>query len=438
MSGRIHDVQKGDTLGKIAKRYTVPVSQLVSINQLRDPNRLQIHQKIVIDKEDVLGFQVLALDLDRNPIDALLYHFEFGGKVIKGSTGPDGLSKKIMTESPEDRVRILVQRIDKSFKEIGTVISGYGDKLVTLVSPSIRVEAKTQPHPAGPKGKLPSPKAPVKPAFDPAAKQPPTTAKKTLGPVATPSATPDGKPLVTVAGDIPELDLFLGDYVGGDLSQKDIDAAASALQCEAGLIYAIARQESAHSSFFKIGKRTVPKILYERHWFRKLTRPNKKSPSPYEAKYPDICGPAYHKTKRNKKTKILLDVVTGLPAKTDDIYGPGDLPQYKRLVKAYQLDKDAALQACSFGKFQIMGFNYKAAGYKTVHDFTRAMSLSDAEHMKAFLKFAKSNPVLLSGLQTKNYEKIAEGHNGGSWKSVNANYASNLEAFYNEYQKKNK
>jgi len=117
---------------------------------------------------------------------------------------------------------------------------------------------------------------------------------------------------------------------------------------------------------------------------------------------------------------------------------PGTSPQYKRLVKAYQLDKDAALEACSFGKFQIMGFNYKAAGYKNVHDFTRAMSLSDAEHMKAFLKFAKSNKVLLSGLQNKNYEKIAEGHNGAAWKQVNSNYASNIEAFYKEYQEKNK
>ncbi|MBC7703815.1 MAG: DUF3380 domain-containing protein [Rhodoferax sp.] len=438
MSGRIHEVKKGDTLGKIAKDYTVPVKQLIEINQLPNPNQLEVHQRIVIDREAVLGFHVLALDVDRNPIEELMYYFEFSGKVIKGKTGPDGKSRKIATDSPEDRVRILVRRLDNSFKEIGTVISGYGDKLVTLVSPSIKVEAKTQPHPNAPKGKLPSPKAPVKPAFDPTAKQPPTTDKKKLGPVAKPSSTEDGKPLVTVEGDIPELDLFLGTYVGGELSQKDIEAAAAALKCEPGLIYAIARQESAHSSFFKIGKRTVPKILYERHWFRKLTKPNKKSPSPYEEKYPDICGPAYHKTKRDKKTKVLLDSTTGLPAKTDNIYGAGDLPQYKRLVKAYQLDKDAALQACSFGKFQIMGFNYKAAGYKTVHEFTRAMSLSDAEHMKAFLKFAKSNTLLLEGLQSKDYEKIAEGHNGGSWKAINPKYASNLEGFYNEYEKKNK
>jgi hypothetical protein len=102
-------------------------------------------------------------------------------------------------------------------------------------------------------------------------------------------------------------------------------------------------------------------------------------------------------------------------------------------MEAYGIDQDAALQACSWGKFQIMGFNYAAAGFKSVKELSLAMSLGEAEHIKAFLKFAKGNRTLLSGLRTKNFEMIAEGHNGAAWRSINPEYANNIRRFYNEY-----
>jgi hypothetical protein len=229
-----------------------------------------------------------------------------------------------------------------------------------------------------------------------------------------------------VEGDIPDLDLFLDKYVGGDISKADIDAAAGELKCEPGLIYAIARQESAHSSFIKIGNRIVPTILYERHQFAK------RSNHEYDKCYPDISGIAYKRARKNKKGEW-KEIKSGKVVSENDIYGSGGVAQYKRLVKAYQLNQDAALKSCSWGKFQIMGFNYKDSGFKDVKDFVRAMSRSDAEHVKAFLKFAKSNQILLGGLQNKEFEEIAKGHNGDNWKNINPEYASNLEKFYNEY-----
>jgi hypothetical protein len=136
--------------------------------------------------------------------------------------------------------------------------------------------------------------------------------------------------------------------------------------------------------------------------------------------------------------KEVVDKETGLSPIADDIYGPSGLSQYKRLTKAYQLDKSAALQSCSWGKFQIMGFNYSSAGYKDVFDFVKAMSTGDPAHIKAFLKFAKSNKTLSDGLENINFEKIAEGHNGGGWKSVNPEYAKNIEIYYKEYNLKYK
>ena len=141
------------------------------------------------------------------------------------------------------------------------------------------------------------------------------------------------------------------------------------------------------------------------------------------------------KDKKSKTTWELVDATTGKTAEQDEIYSASGLPQYKRLVKAYQLDKSAALQSCSWGKFQIMGFNYKNAGYLDIFSFVKDMCTGDPAHIKAFLKFAKSNAILLEGLRNDDYEQIAEGHNGASWKAINSEYAKNIEKFSKEYKK---
>jgi len=80
-----------------------------------------------------------------------------------------------------------------------------------------------------------------------------------------------------------------------------------------------------------------------------------------------------------------------------------------------------------------MGFNYKNAGYPDVFSFVKGMSSGDPAHIRAFLKFARNNPVLLDGLRNEDYEKIAEGHNGASWRDINPDYASNIEKFSKDY-----
>lgn len=428
-------VKDRDTLSKIARQNGTTVSELMKINGIKNPNKIARGQRIALRKEAACGFEALFLDSDRNPIDGIKYKLEYCDKIVNGTSGKNGKSQRILTESPEDFVRIQIQRLDGTWKHITTTISDVGNKLVTLVGGHLVAEAKAEEHPTSPDRERKDPTARPKPANDPAMAPLPTTDKKTLGPKSTASKTPDGKPITNINGDVPALDEFLDTFIGGELSQADIEDAAKDLQCEAGLIYAIAKQESAHSSFIKIGTRIVPTILYERHQFRNHTRPNKNSPSPYEATNPDICGPMYARARKNKKGEW-IHIKTGAVLAENGVYGPSGVFQYKRLAKAYQLSPEAALMACSWGKFQIMGFNYKAAGFSNVKSFTKAMSRSDAEHIKAFLKFAKSRKVLLNGLRKKDFEKIAEGHNGVNWRSINPEYASNIEKFYKEYSSK--
>ncbi|MBD9426001.1 DUF3380 domain-containing protein [Pseudomonas sp. PDM15] len=233
-------------------------------------------------------------------------------------------------------------------------------------------------------------------------------------------------PIIKIHGEDTELE-FLEMFQGGEVKDEDIRSAAAELRCEPGLVYAIARQESAHSSFINIDGEKIPSILYERHQFRRYSG----NPA-FAESHPEIYGAAYKRARQNR-SGAYIEVNTGTEISLQDIYGPSGRFQYERLMAAYRLNEDAALKSCSWGKFQIMGFNHEAAGFRTVKEFTAAMSTGDAEHIKAFLKFARSNSILLNGLREKNFEKIAEGHNGSGWRGINPDYATNIERFYNEY-----
>lgn len=428
-------VQPHDTLYKIAKQYGTSIDELRKLNDLRDPNKLHPGQKIALHKKAVCGFEALFLDADRNPIKGLEYVLEFCGKSARSVTAENGKSRKIITDSPLDEVRILVKRFDDTLKEVANVASGYRNKLCTLISPLIVVETELKPHPKLKQGERVNSRDPIKPEYGDHHPATPTTEKKDLGPKARKSSTAEGKPVTVVEGDIPLLDEFLAPYVGGEVTKTDIEAAAIELGCDPGLIYAIAKQESSSSSFIQLGNRTVPKILYERHQFRNRTRSGHGAVSPYEGRYPDVCGPAYMRATKNRKGEW-IELKSGAPVSQDDVYGPSGSYQYKRLCKAYQLDSSAALESCSWGKFQIMGFNYRKAGFSDVRSFTKTISRSDVEHLKIFLKFAKSNEALMAGLKEKNFEKIARGHNGKEWRRINPEYASNIKQYCNEYASK--
>jgi murein DD-endopeptidase MepM/ murein hydrolase activator NlpD len=457
----VYEVKKKDTLGKISKATGVSVKELMNLNHLPDPNKLKIGQVLMLHKKDVLGVQALVLDKDRNPVRNQPYHFEFGGMIMQGVTGLDGLTKKIMTISPHDEVKIFIERLDKSMKEIATVTSGYGNKLVTLVSPSIKVEAKTEKHPDVKPGKLPDKKEKVQPIYPPKQQQPPTTGKKDLGPKTTPTKTPDGKPLTKVEGDIPNVD-FLDEYNGEEMTDADYVWAAKELGVEKAAIKAFATVESGGSGFLKIGKKTYPKILYERHKFAKFTK-NK-----YSAKYPDISLPVayynadtkyvladaeykkkhnvpddveYYRDLNNKKdsketkdsaVKLEDMLKSGAATAEKDKYLAG-LGSYKRLLKAYQLDPEAALKCCSWGAFQILGEYWSVMQYKSAQDFTKCVSRSSKEQIKTFVNYIKFvNPAIKKYLKDHDWEEAAKAYNGAAYKKYH--YDEKLEKAYKKFK----
>ncbi len=193
----------------------------------------------------------------------------------------------------------------------------------------------------------------------------------------------------------------------GKLNENDFQEAAALLKCDVPAIKAVAAVESAGDGFLSDGR---VKILFEGHKFYKYTN------GAYAQTHPTICYKTWTKAFYSK-------------GKTADVRGAGELA---RLEEAMALDRTAALKSASYGKFQIMGFNFEICGFKNVDDFFAAMQLSEGEHLKAFCNFITSNS-LDGALRNHQWAKLAQGYNGDSYKENQ--YDTKLANAYAKYSK---
>lgn len=189
-------------------------------------------------------------------------------------------------------------------------------------------------------------------------------------------------------------------YDGYLLVESDYVAAAKELGCEVPAIKAVAQVESPRGAFDRYKKHIVPSILYERHKFRTFTN-NK-----FSKEFPDLSGDRGN-------------------------YGKFSA-QYPKLVRAMELNEIAALKSCSWGKFQIMGFNYKAAGFSDVKSMVKAMFKNEKEQLKAFIKFIQDDEARITAIKNKQWAIFALNYNGSSYKDYN--YDKKMLAQYNFYK----
>lgn len=180
------------------------------------------------------------------------------------------------------------------------------------------------------------------------------------------------------------------------LTKKDFDRAAKALGCDLAAVKAVVRVESKGEGFLASGE---PVILFERHIMNRLLR-NK---GIIVRDQPEIINP------------------------TPGGYRGGEA-EHARLQRAAAVDRDVALQSCSWGLFQIMGFHWKALGYKTLQAFINDMYKSESKQLDAFVKFILINPTLHRALKVRNWEVFARGYNGPTYKRNN--YDSKLAQEY--------
>ncbi len=193
----------------------------------------------------------------------------------------------------------------------------------------------------------------------------------------------------------------------GKLTPQDFADAATRLGAgiEPALVHAIADVESGgKSGFWASG---LPIIAYEGHIFRKYShRAYDQSHPLLSYPYRVKAGPEWRQHNKDQDTA------------------------WATLKSAAELDHDAALMACSWGMFQVMGFNYATCGYKSVDAFVDAMKAGEKGQLDAFVGFCRSQSGMIAAMARKDFAAIASSYNGADY----GDYDRRIERAYNKYK----
>lgn len=163
----------------------------------------------------------------------------------------------------------------------------------------------------------------------------------------------------------------------------DYAKAADELGAEERAIRAVAAVESSGAGFWTIGGEKKPVIRLEAHWFGKLTH------YVYNESHPHISCRRW---------------TPALAARTP-------AAAWQQFDEAASLDEGAAIQATSWGAFQLMGFHFEALDYESP-EAMRADMDTDQGQLEAFVRFIKADPVLLDALRRLDWGSFAGRYNG--------------------------
>jgi hypothetical protein len=177
------------------------------------------------------------------------------------------------------------------------------------------------------------------------------------------------------------------------LTESDFERAANALNCDVAAIKAVCEVEAPQGGFHDDG--VTPRILFEAHHFSRLTGHQ------FDASNPGVSARHWNRS----------------------LY-KGGIAEHKRLQEAAALQtlpgmplinvREAALQSASWGKFQIMGFNWTLTGAKSLQAFINDMYRDEGAHLDAFIGFVKANN-LADALRDHRWDAFARGYNGSGY-----------------------
>ena len=160
---------------------------------------------------------------------------------------------------------------------------------------------------------------------------------------------------------------------GTPLTRRDVDEVLDLIGAEEAALWAVLAVETSGSGFLPDRR---SKILFERHYFHRLTNGR------FDADHPEIS------------------------AKSAGGYGSASAHQYDRLRIALQLDEAAALQSASWGLGQIMGSHFAKLGYATPVEMVETCARSEGEQLTAIAKFLIAEG-LVDVIREKNWAHFA-------------------------------
>lgn len=208
-------------------------------------------------------------------------------------------------------------------------------------------------------------------------------------------------------GTMSAIDTKLGITLTANTTAKLTDAdytwAAGQLGTDIASIKTVSEVESPKGAFLSDGR---PPILYERHVMVRRLKLRGIDPAPYINSVPDLVN-----TKSGGYT--------------------GGASEYDRLARAMKIEKDSALESCSWGAYQILGQHWKALGYSNVSEFVTAMSTSARGQLEVFVRFIKIDPGMNKALRNKDWADFASRYNGPNY--IINKYDEKLNTAYRKY-----
>lgn len=185
------------------------------------------------------------------------------------------------------------------------------------------------------------------------------------------------------------MEALRGEDISRRLKEADLQAAADRLGVLLASVKAVNAVESRGSGFLDDGR---PAILLERHV-------------------------AY---RRAKEADLPVDMLTMRyanlvnPKRGGYAGGAAEWSRFDNLrsVTSHQI----AVEACSWGLFQVMGYHWQALGYASAEDFHRCMKTSEADQLDAFVRFVLLDPALHKALKAKKWAEFARLYNGPAYK----------------------
>lgn len=184
------------------------------------------------------------------------------------------------------------------------------------------------------------------------------------------------------------LALLSGKADPGFLSHDDLKRAAAQLDVPVASVCAVNEVESRGHGFLDDGR---PVILFERHKMYQHLVAKGIDAEAIARRFPNLV--------HRERGGYL-----------------GGASEHMRLAAASQIDRDCALESCSWGLFQIMGYHWQALGYTTLDEFATAMRLSESWQLDAFVRFILSEPPLLKALRGRKWAEFARLYNGPAYK----------------------
>jgi hypothetical protein len=166
------------------------------------------------------------------------------------------------------------------------------------------------------------------------------------------------------------------------LARADFEAVAARLGCEWEAVACVAEVESGPLGGFAADGRPI--VLFERHLFSRKTN------SAYDVSNPNVSN------------------------RRPGGYPSGQAARWAQIAEAYALNAEAAIASASYGRFQILGQNFRNQGLTSALPYVAKMSRSERDQLEAFEAFVKANN-LDDELRRKDWAGFAGGYNGPSY-----------------------